>query len=39
MKQGTVEIQKELFDEKKSALQKYQELIVGKKGSLEFNQI
>ncbi|MDZ7262166.1 MAG: acyltransferase [candidate division KSB1 bacterium] len=32
MKQETIEIQKELFDEKKSKLQKYQELIVGQKG-------
>ncbi len=32
MKQETVEIQKELHDSKKSALQKYQELIIGKKG-------
>jgi acetyltransferase-like isoleucine patch superfamily enzyme len=32
MKQETVEIQKELFDQKKSALKKYQELIIGKKG-------
>lgn len=32
MKQETIEIQKELFNEKSSALQKYQQLIVGKKG-------
>ncbi|MFZ5516438.1 MAG: acyltransferase [Candidatus Zhuqueibacterota bacterium] len=32
MKEETVEIQKELFDEKKSALKKYQELIIGKTG-------
>jgi len=32
MKQETVEIQKELFDQKKSALKKYQELIIGQKG-------
>lgn len=32
MKEETVEIQKELFDKKKSALQKYQELIIGQKG-------
>ncbi len=32
MKKETVEIQKELFDQKKSALKKYQELIIGKKG-------
>ena len=32
MKQETVEIQKELFNEKKSAFKKYQELIIGKPG-------
>jgi len=32
MKQKTVEIQKELFDPKKSALQKYQDIIIGKPG-------
>jgi acetyltransferase-like isoleucine patch superfamily enzyme len=32
MKQETVEIQKELFDAKKSKLKKYQELIVGQTG-------
>ena len=32
MKEETVEIQKELHDQKKSALTKYQELIVGQKG-------
>lgn len=32
MKHETIEIQKELFDEKKSAFQKYQQLVIGKKG-------
>ena len=32
MKKETIEIQKEIFDEKKSALSKYQELVIGKKG-------
>ena len=32
MKEETIEIQKELFNEKSSALKKYQQLIVGKKG-------
>jgi len=32
MKQETIEIQKELFDEKTSALKKYQQLIIGKPG-------
>ncbi|MBN2010334.1 acyltransferase [candidate division KSB1 bacterium] len=32
MKQETVEIQKELFDQKTSALKKYQQLIIGKIG-------
>lgn len=31
MKQETIEIQKEMFDTRKSALQKYQELIIGRK--------
>ena len=32
MEQETIEIQKELFDQRKSKLEKYQELIVGRKG-------
>ncbi len=32
MEKETIEIQKELFDQRKSKLEKYQELIVGRKG-------
>ena len=32
MEKETIEIQKELFDQGKSKLEKYQELIVGRKG-------
>jgi len=32
MKEETIEIQKELLDEKKSALKKYQDIVIGKSG-------